>query len=146
MTSVGSGSLIIIALLLVYPRLQASQLVGTDLVQAVPLVASAAVGHLLFGNFQLAVTTSLLVGSIPGVPARGPGRPARPPAASYDARSRSCCWRPGSSCWGAGNGVMVAAVLAFAVLGPIAWMGARRSQGLPALARSRRRTLAPTGS
>jgi uncharacterized membrane protein YfcA len=40
MTSVGSGSLIIIALMALYPTLKASELVGTDLVQAVPLVAS----------------------------------------------------------------------------------------------------------
>ncbi|MFF5206635.1 sulfite exporter TauE/SafE family protein [Streptosporangium sp. NPDC000396] len=66
-SSVGSGSLIIVALLALYPALKANQLVGTDLVQAVPLVASAALGHLLFGDFQLAVTTSLLAGSIPGV-------------------------------------------------------------------------------
>jgi uncharacterized protein len=66
MTSVGSGSLIIIALMGLYPALRASQLVGTDLVQAVPLVASAAIGHLIFGDFQLAVTGALLVGSIPG--------------------------------------------------------------------------------
>jgi len=51
----------------IYPRLSAASLVGTDLVQAVPLVASAAVAHLLFGDFQLDVTTSLLLGSIPGV-------------------------------------------------------------------------------
>ena len=44
MTSVGSGSLIIIALMALYPTLKASELVGTDLVQAVPLVASAAAG------------------------------------------------------------------------------------------------------
>jgi hypothetical protein len=67
MTSVGSGSLIIVMLLLLYPKLRASQLVGTDLVQAVPLVASAALGHILFGEFQLALTASLLVGAIPGV-------------------------------------------------------------------------------
>ncbi len=67
LTSVGSGSLIIIALLLLYPRMQLSELVGTDLVQAVPLVASAAVGHLLFGNFKLGLTVSILIGSIPGV-------------------------------------------------------------------------------
>ncbi|MEU1732740.1 sulfite exporter TauE/SafE family protein [Streptosporangium sp. NPDC020145] len=66
-SSVGSGSLIIVALLALYPALKANQLVGTDLVQAVPLVASAALGHLLFGDFQLSITTSLLVGSIPGV-------------------------------------------------------------------------------
>jgi len=67
MTSVGSGSLIIVLLLLLYPMLRSSELVGTDLVQAVPLVASAAVGHLLFGDFKLDLTLSLLVGSIPGV-------------------------------------------------------------------------------
>lgn len=66
-SSVGSGSLIIVALLLVYPALKANQLVGTDLVQAVPLVTSAALGHLLFGDFQLDLTFSLLLGSIPGV-------------------------------------------------------------------------------
>jgi uncharacterized protein len=67
MTSVGSGSLMIVLLLLLYPMLRSSELVGTDLVQAVPLVASAAVGHLLFGDFKLGLTLSLLVGSIPGV-------------------------------------------------------------------------------
>ena len=67
MTSVGSGSLIIIALLALYPTLRANTLVGTDLVQAVPLVASAALGHVLFGDFKLDLTTSLLVGSVPGV-------------------------------------------------------------------------------
>ncbi|GIH77228.1 sulfite exporter TauE/SafE family protein [Planobispora longispora] len=66
-SSVGSGSLIIVALLALYPMLKANQLVGTDLVQAVPLVTSAAIGHLFFGDFQLDVTASLLVGSIPGV-------------------------------------------------------------------------------
>lgn len=67
MTSVGSGSLMIVLLLLLYPTLSASQLVGTDLVQAIPLVASAALGHLLFGDFELSLTSSLLLGSIPGV-------------------------------------------------------------------------------
>jgi uncharacterized protein len=67
MTSVGSGSLMIVLLLLLYPMLRSSELVGTDLVQAIPLVASAAAGHLLFGDFQVGLTASLLVGSIPGV-------------------------------------------------------------------------------
>ena len=67
MTSVGSGSLIIVLLLLLYPTLRANDLVGTDLVQAVPLVFSAALGHLIFGDFKLGLTTSLLIGSIPGV-------------------------------------------------------------------------------
>ncbi|MFI7421812.1 sulfite exporter TauE/SafE family protein [Nonomuraea sp. NPDC049684] len=66
-SSVGSGSLIIVALLVLYPALKANQLVGTDLVQAVPLVAAAALGHLMFGDFKLELTLSLLIGSIPGV-------------------------------------------------------------------------------
>ena len=52
MTSVGAGSLIIALLLLAYPRLSPARLVGTDIVQAIPLVASAAIGHLLFGEVQ----------------------------------------------------------------------------------------------
>jgi uncharacterized protein len=67
MTSVGSGSLIIISLMMIYPGLKASELVGTDLAQAVPLVASAALGHILFGDFRLSITGPLLIGSIPGV-------------------------------------------------------------------------------
>ncbi len=65
-TSVGSGSLMIVALLLLYPALTAGQLVGTDLVQAIPLVAAAALGHLLFGDVQVELTGALLVGGIPG--------------------------------------------------------------------------------
>lgn len=65
-TSVGSGSLMIVMVLLLYPALAASQLVGTDLVQAIPLVGAAALGHILFGDFKLGLTASLLVGGIPG--------------------------------------------------------------------------------
>jgi uncharacterized membrane protein YfcA len=84
MTSVGSGSLMIIMLLLLYPRMRLSELVGTDLVQAVPLVASAALGHVLFGDFQLGLTSSILIGSLPGVylgaqfSARAPDHVIRP--------------------------------------------------------------------
>ena len=67
MTSVGSGSLMIVLLMLVYPVLTSRRLVGTDLVQAVPLVGAAALGHVLVGDFKLALTLSILIGSIPGV-------------------------------------------------------------------------------
>jgi uncharacterized membrane protein YfcA len=67
MTSVGSGSLMIVMLLLLYPRLTAKELVGTDLVQAIPLVGSATLSHALFGHIDLGLTASLLVGSLPGV-------------------------------------------------------------------------------
>jgi uncharacterized membrane protein YfcA len=67
LTSVGSGSLMIVLLLVLYPRLSLRELVGTDLVQAIPLVTSAAVGHLMFGDFHLGLTGSILIGSVPGV-------------------------------------------------------------------------------
>lgn len=67
MTSVGAGSLMIALLLALYPTLPARALVGTDLVQAIPLGASAAAGHLLFGDVRPDLTLSLLVGGVPGV-------------------------------------------------------------------------------
>jgi uncharacterized protein len=65
-TSVGSGSLIMVALLLLYPTLSAVRLVGTDLVQAVPLVLSAAIGHVLVSGVEWAVLIPLVVGGSPG--------------------------------------------------------------------------------
>jgi uncharacterized membrane protein YfcA len=65
-TSVGSGSLIMVALLLLYPTLSAVKLVGTDLLQAVPLVLAAAVSHVLVGGVEWPVLIPLLLGSIPG--------------------------------------------------------------------------------
>jgi hypothetical protein len=67
MTSVGSGSLIIVILLMLYPMLRANDLVGTDLVQAIPLVAAAALGHALFGDLKLDLAAAVLIGSVPGV-------------------------------------------------------------------------------
>lgn len=67
LTSVGAGSIVIVVLLLLHPAMKASQLVGTDLVQAVPLVASATLGHALFGHIDVGVAGSVLIGAIPGV-------------------------------------------------------------------------------
>lgn len=67
MTSVGSGSLIIVMLMLAHPRLKANHLVGTDLVQAIPVVAAAALGHLVSGDADLGLAATLLIGAIPGV-------------------------------------------------------------------------------
>jgi uncharacterized membrane protein YfcA len=66
-TSVGSGSLMMPLMLMLYPLLTSRQLVGTDLVQAVPLVAAASLGHALFGEIELGLTATLLVGALPGV-------------------------------------------------------------------------------
>jgi uncharacterized membrane protein YfcA len=84
MTSVGSGSLMIVLLLFLYPMLGANQLVGTDLTQAVPLTAAAALGALAFGHIEFSVTTSIIIGSVPAVlvgslfSSRAPDRYIRP--------------------------------------------------------------------
>jgi uncharacterized protein len=67
MTSVGSGSLMIVMLLFLYPALGANQLVGTDLTQAVPLTVAAALGAVAFGHVEVGVTLSLIIGSVPAV-------------------------------------------------------------------------------
>ncbi len=66
-TSVGSGSLMIVLLMIAYPQMSMRRLVGTDIVQSMPLVGSAALGHALFGGLEFGLTASIVVGSIPGV-------------------------------------------------------------------------------
>jgi uncharacterized protein len=84
LTSVGSGSLMIVLLLFTYPLLSANQLVGTDLTQAVPLTAAAALGALAFGHVEFGVTASIIIGSVPAVligsllSSRAPDRYIRP--------------------------------------------------------------------
>lgn len=66
-TSVGSGSLVVTLLLLLYPLLRPSVLVGTDLVQAAPMLIAGAIAHIGVGDVDWRVTAALLVGQIPGV-------------------------------------------------------------------------------
>ena len=66
-TSVGAGSLMIVLLMFLYPTLGASQLVGTDLAQAMPLTAAAALGALTFGHVAFPLTGAIIVGSVPAV-------------------------------------------------------------------------------
>jgi uncharacterized membrane protein YfcA len=142
MTSVGSGSLIIIALMILYPTLKASELVGTDLVQAVPLVASAAVGHILFGDFKVDLTTSLLLGCVPGVwvgahlSARAPGGLVRRALAFVLLASALKLLHVPT----AHTGVILVLV---ALIAPLLWMLIRRRHGFPALALSGRRSKSP---
>jgi len=65
-TSVGSGSVIMIALLMLYPGLAAVRLVGTDLVQAVPLVLAAAISNISIHGLELSLVIPLILGSVPG--------------------------------------------------------------------------------
>lgn len=132
MTSVGSGSLIIIALMALYPTLKANQLVGTDLVQAVPLVASAALAHIFFGDFHLDLTVSLLLGSVPGVwvgaqlSSRAPGGIVRRALAFVLLASAL-------KLFGVPTVTTAYLLLATLLVGPVAWMILRRRHGFPAL-------------
>lgn len=67
LTSVGSGSLMLVLLMWLYPRMSGSELVGTDLVQAVPLVIAAGIGHLFFGQVDWWLTLSIVLGTVPGI-------------------------------------------------------------------------------
>jgi uncharacterized protein len=65
MTSVGSGSIIMMLLLMFYsypPKV----MVGTDIVHAVVLTGVTSTLHWRLGNVNPALTASLLIGSIPG--------------------------------------------------------------------------------
>jgi uncharacterized protein len=134
MTSVGSGSLIIIALLALYPTLSAASLVGTDLVQAVPLVASAALGHLLFGDFRLDLTASLLIGCLPGV-YLGARLSSRAPGGLVRRALALVLLASGLKLLEIGDAVMITVLGVVVVIGPLLWMRARARHGLPARAR-----------
>jgi uncharacterized membrane protein YfcA len=136
LTSVGSGSLIIIALMMLYPALTASQLVGTDLVQAVPLVASAALGHILFGDFKLELTTGLLLGCIPGVWV-GAHLSARLPGGLVRRALAFVLLASALKLLNLPNTETAIALLATLLVAPVIWMLVRRHYGYPALARGR---------
>lgn len=72
LTSVGSGSIVIVCLMLLYPELRGPQLVGTDLMQAIPLVGAAAIAHIAVGDLTIGLTSmglfwSIVIGGIPAV-------------------------------------------------------------------------------
>jgi uncharacterized membrane protein YfcA len=130
-TSVGSGSLIVVALLALYPALRANDLVGTDLVQAVPLVASAALAHLLFGDFEFALTLSLVVGSVPGV-VLGATLSSRAPGGLIRAALAVVLVASALKLLGVPTTAVGLSVAALVALAPVAWMLVRVRVGLPA--------------
>lgn len=68
LTSVGAGALVAVMLALIYPlRLGAKNIVGTDIIHAVPLTFVAALGHSALGNVDIWLLGSLLIGAIPGI-------------------------------------------------------------------------------
>ncbi|REE96153.1 sulfite exporter TauE/SafE family protein [Thermomonospora umbrina] len=129
-TSVGSGSLIIVALLALYPALKANQLVGTDLLQAVPLVISAAIGHLFFGDFKLEVTAALLVGSLPGV-YLGSRISSRAPGGLIRRLLALVLLASALKMFDLGPAAMAWTLLAAIAAGVATWMTVRHRHGLP---------------
>jgi uncharacterized protein len=66
MTSVGSGALVGLALIMVF-RLTPHRVVGTDVFHAALMLWAAGLAHLLVGNVDLTLMTNILAGSLPGV-------------------------------------------------------------------------------
>ena len=129
-TSVGSGSLIMVALLMLYPRLAPNRLVGTDLVQAIPLVIAAAVGHVVYVGVDWSVLLPLIIGGAPGT-YLGARMTSWVPQATVRRGIAIVLTLTGLALlqlppvW---VGVTGAALL---VLGPVAWGVVRRTHGLP---------------
>ena len=67
MSSIGAGAIGATLLLLLYPRLPAHKVVGTDIAHAVPLTLLAGIGHATLGHVEWALLAALLVGSLPGI-------------------------------------------------------------------------------
>lgn len=132
MTSVGSGSLIIIALLALYPMLRANHLVGTDLVQAVPLVVAAALGHLAFGEFEVSVTAALLLGSVPGVYV-GSVISSRAPGGLVRRVLGFVLLASALSMFGLPNAAIVWSLVGAVAAVSVLWMVLRRRNGLSAM-------------
>jgi len=67
LTSVGAGALGVTALLILYPKVSITKIVGTDVAHAVPLTLVAGLGHVSLGTVDYGLLGTLLIGSIPGI-------------------------------------------------------------------------------
>jgi uncharacterized protein len=67
LSSVGAGAIGVTALVLLYPNLATTRIVGSDIAHAVPLTLIAGIGHWFLGSTDLSILLSLVVGSIPGI-------------------------------------------------------------------------------
>jgi uncharacterized membrane protein YfcA len=67
LSSIGAGAIGATLILLLYPRLPAHRLVGTDIAHAVPLTLVAGIGHATLGHVEWGLLGALLVGSLPGI-------------------------------------------------------------------------------
>lgn len=66
-SSIGAGAIGATVLVLLYPRLTAAEVAGTDIAYAVPLTAIAAIGHWWLGSIDWNLLLALLIGSLPGI-------------------------------------------------------------------------------
>jgi hypothetical protein len=66
-SSVGAGAVGVTALLLLYPQLPMSRIVGSDIAHAVPLTLIAGMGHWALGAIDWQLMGVLLIGSLPGI-------------------------------------------------------------------------------
>ena len=66
-SSIGAGAIGATLLVMMYPRLSAAEVAGTDIAYAVPLTAIAALGHWWLGSINWTLLAMLLIGSVPGI-------------------------------------------------------------------------------
>ena len=66
-SSIGAGAVGATLLVMLYPRMAAAEVAGTDIAYAVPLTAIAALGHWWLGSINWALLGMLLLGSVPGI-------------------------------------------------------------------------------
>ncbi len=67
LTSIGAGAIGATLILLLYPRIESHQVVGTDIAHAVPLTLVAGIGHATLGHVNWELLAALLLGSVPGI-------------------------------------------------------------------------------
>lgn len=67
LSSIGAGAIGATLIMLLYPRLEARHVVGTDIAHAVPLTLVAGIGHATLGHVDWALLGALLIGSVPGI-------------------------------------------------------------------------------
>jgi hypothetical protein len=130
-----------VALLMMYPGLAAVRLVGTDLVQAVPLVLAAAISNIALHGLDWALLIPLVIGSVPGTLIGSKIAPRVPQSLirrgivvvltmSGVALLDKAGWAPLGK--DETHPMLVAGVgLAMIVLVPLVWGLLRRTEGLP---------------
>jgi uncharacterized protein len=135
LTSVGSGTLFGLVMLIAFP-LTAAKIVGTDIFHAAVLLSVAGAGHLVAGHVDLGATGWLLIGSVPGVLIGGhftvrlPDRALRIAlAATLTLAGVKLVDPPGADAIVIAGAIVAAAA---AIIATARWLAARGADALPA--------------